>query len=46
MDEKLHELIIAGVVAAVATVLMLAAIYRVRVVRQVVMELMHRITGQ
>ena len=38
--------VLAGVLAAVGTALILAAIYRTRLVRQVVMELMHRITGQ
>ena len=38
--------VLAGVATAVITALLLAAIYRVRPVRQVVMELMHRITGQ
>lgn len=36
----------AGVAGAVATAPLVAAIYRVRPVRQLVMELMHRITGQ
>jgi hypothetical protein len=35
----------ATVGAALATALLLAAIYRVRVVRHAVMEVMHRITG-
>ena len=34
------------VAGAVVTALLLAAIYRVRPVRQLVMELMHRTTGQ
>lgn len=38
--------VLAGVLTAVATALLIAAVYRVRGVRQVVMELMHRITGQ
>ena len=38
--------ILAAVITAVATTLLIAAVYRVRVVRRVVMELMHRITGQ
>jgi predicted RNA-binding Zn-ribbon protein involved in translation (DUF1610 family) len=38
--------VLAGVVAAVGTALLLAAIHRLRFVRQLVMELMHRITGQ
>jgi hypothetical protein len=38
--------LLAGVIAAVGTALLIAAVYRVGAVRQVVMELMHRITGQ
>ena len=38
--------VLAAIVTAAATALMLAAVYRLRVVRHVVMELMHRITGQ
>jgi hypothetical protein len=36
----------AGVAAAVGTALLLAVIYRVRGIRHLAMELMHRITGQ
>jgi hypothetical protein len=38
--------VLASVLTAAATALMLAAVYRVRPVRHLVMELMHRITGQ
>jgi hypothetical protein len=38
--------VVAGLAAVVSTALLLAAIYRVPAVRQVVMEFMHRITGQ
>ena len=38
--------VLAAVITATATALMLAAVYRMRVVRHVVMGLMHRITGQ
>lgn len=38
--------ILGGVAAAFGTALLLAAIYRVGVVRRLAMELMHRITGQ
>jgi hypothetical protein len=38
--------LLAAGMAAVATALLLAAIYRVAAVRHLVMELMHRITGQ
>jgi hypothetical protein len=38
--------ILAGVLAAVVTGLLLALIYRVALVRRVVMGLMHRITRQ
>jgi hypothetical protein len=37
---------LAGVLAAFGTALLLAAVYRVPAVRQFVMRLMHRITGQ
>jgi hypothetical protein len=36
---------LAGLASAAATALLLAAVYRVDSVRQLVMELMHRITG-
>jgi hypothetical protein len=38
--------LLANLLTAVATGLMLAAIYRIGPVRHAVMELMHRITGQ
>jgi hypothetical protein len=38
--------LLAGVAALVGTALLLAAIHRARAVRHVVMDLMHRITGQ
>jgi hypothetical protein len=38
--------LLAGAAALVGTALLLAAIHRVRAVRHVVMDLMHRITGQ
>ena len=38
--------VLAAVLTAGATALLIAAVYRVDAVRQVVMELMHRITGQ
>jgi ABC-type uncharacterized transport system permease subunit len=38
--------VLAGVATAVGTAVLLAAVYRVPAIRQVVMDLMHRITGQ
>jgi hypothetical protein len=38
--------VISGFGAAIATAVLLAAIYRISRVRHLVMELMHRITGQ
>ena len=38
--------VLAAVLTAATTALLIAVVYRVRRVRQVVMELMHRITGQ
>ena len=38
--------VLAAVLTAAATALLIAAVYRVSAVRQVAMELMHRITGQ
>jgi len=38
--------VLASIFTAAATALMLAAVYRVPAVRRVVMEVMHRVTGQ